>query len=350
MSFIRNIPKTALVLIIFVLFIIVAVSLLLGGKVKTPSSQNLPLPTVIPSPKIALPPGVPKTTLRTISYQLPNTELPQSAAVYKVAAYGVDKNWASDVASSFGLTSPPTTSSDNQHNTILTWADETGDQLLLITLELGYVEYTNNAPQLKRDLGASPPPTIDQVGQAATIAQNFLKKHTLLAPNLIPRLSDTQYFISSSTHLQQTKNFTSANLFVISFVRQVDGHDVYQQFANIAQATVWVDKYQKVKKLTFAYPILSDQTKRTAALLSLTEAKTKLEAGEGTIVNFNPGEPDIKATTDPKSATLTKVSVSYFDDRTTGILQPILVFEGKASYSINGPQDQPIVIYLPALK
>ncbi|MDO8487150.1 MAG: hypothetical protein Q7S45_02580 [Candidatus Curtissbacteria bacterium] len=308
------------------------------------SSNKETPPVVIPGPTIVLPPDVAKPKIANISFQFKDPSLPDKVNVYKVN-YTLDGKFANQVAATFSFQNQPETTNDAQGNTTMTWENPGGSERLSITLENGLVQYTASPTHGKPDIGQPPLPTITSKEQAAILANSFLRNHNLLAPGLSP--STVLPFISSEgKYINLVADLSKAKLFQVNFSATLGNNRIYYQFANDAPVSVWLDNFQSPTKVVYQYPIPLTEKPTQKPIITIDQAKSKLEQGEGTIVNFEPGIPDPKSTEAMQSATLTDAQLAYFDDSRSGFLQPILVFKGEAIYPKAGKL--PITIYLPA--
>lgn len=335
-------PKRIIVFIVigFTLLILLIVAMFStfgsGGNNERGRLQANALPT----PAILVPPDVKKTTTRNITFNLGRTTVPSTAFAYKVS-YAVDASWAQRLAESFGLTDSPKRSDDADGRTILLWTDSAQQTALSVTLNTGTAEYSVfNIEHIITEKTAT-------ASQIVSVAEKFLKDHSLFPPNISANSSTVTYYTDNGGEVEETTDISRANVASVAFTRSLDGIVIYEQYAQTAPIHVWVRKDLSITKATFQYAIIDETSRIPVKLMSLEDAKRSLLQGKGTIVNFTPGVIDPRKELPPQSMVLTKVSMNYFDDKISGVLQPIFVFEGTATYQ--GLGEEPVVIYLPAL-
>ena len=331
----------AFLAIIIVLLIVISLKIIKPKEVIKPPA----VPEQISSPVINLPPQVDSTPLRNITFNLGTPNLPHEAPVYKISGSAINQQQAGSIANTFSITtSPRITRGANGHTTLI-WQNKNIKKTLTITLETGQIEYIHTAQYAKPDIGSAPLPTITEPVQAANAAQDFLKDHTLNRHDIFV---ENAQFIKGGEEIEYTDNLAEARSIKVNYGRKIQNTPVYYQFGNTSPISVWVDKLRTPIKISYQYSGIAKDSSRNFTLVNLEDAKTKLINGEGEIVNFTPGIDDPKNNKKLISANLTSVEFAYFDDGSTGYLQPIFVFKGEATYENVGEQD--IVVYLPAIK
>lgn len=346
LTFLAIIPKKILLLfcIGLILFFV-----LIFSFIRTPGSQETTtVPDVVSTPAIILPPDARKPVKTAITFQFGNPTFPRQANVYRVSSYGVDDNWAQTIARTFKFTNTPQSRTDGEGFKSLIWQSEDGTEVLSITLDVGYVEYSKyqNPLQPGNDQTTTDPPLPAET--IIQIAQTFLESHKLYPPDVATSANNITYIISRGGEVEETDNKAQATTYRVGFSRTLERTLINQQFGTTTPISVWVERTGSVVKASYQYPLVLEDTARAFPLITLDEAKAKLIAGEGVIVNLEPGELSIKTVRDPQSIRLDKTSFRYFDDKRTGFIQPIFVFEGEATYE--GNIREPVIMYLPALK
>lgn len=330
-----------------ILIAIIVIGALIGLifiKIRPPKPKPQIIPNTLPTPNIKLPPGINKTQLKNLTFNLGNPSLPQKANVYKIYSYQIDSTLAQTIADTFNFKIPPKTSRISNKLTVLNWSIKDSHESLSITIDYGDVQYQKTPTYVKPDVGVAPLPVITNSQQAAKIAQNFLQTHNLFTNDL---LVENIKFLQGVYEPEQVDSIDKADFIQVNFKRQLAGLPVYYQYANLTTTSVIIDKQKSVTKVSYQYHPIQQDAAREFSLISLEQAKQKLTNGEGMIVNFIPGEDDAKSSHEFLSAELTGVEVSYLDDASSGYLQPIYIFKGKGNYKDIAPQD--IFIYVLAI-
>lgn len=329
-------------------FLAVATILLIIITLKITKPKELTKPPVvpdkIPAPAVELPPGVGTKPLKNITFDLESTKLPNEALVYKIGSPVISQQQAQVIANNFSMkTASKTTKSANGSSSI--WNNQANNETLIITLNSGHIQYSKKAFYARPDIGSGPIPQITDTKQAAALAVNFLNKHNLGHPDITVR--NIELLNEVVEGYQPARDLTETSLLQVNFGRKINEVPIYYQFANSFPITVTTDKFQTVTKMTYQYSTVINSPK-SFPLLSIEEAKEKLLRGEGTIVNFTPGEPDPKSSAELLSATISSAELVYLDDGKSGFLQPILLFKGKGVFE--NSVEQEIIVYLPAVK
>lgn len=313
-----------------------------GNPTPTPVRVNMLRELqVIPTPQIVQNSQTTIPNTYTIVFNIPETTLPQEYRLTAINSYTITDSDARAIAKTFGFSVEPSRQSNQNGSQVLSWESSDSTTSLQIIPENGYVYYVNTYIPSKSDN----PSVLVNPQELPTLAINFLKKHNLYHSDLITNQNLITYFAGYSD-LSETTDFTNASNFKIDFERIVNRQPIFGQLDNSAQVTVWIDTFKNIKTLSYQYAPLIEDT-RIVQLLTLPEAQEKLQT-EGTIVQYGELEEIPNATATLTQVTITSVSIASFDDRTTGIIQPVFIFKGEARSTDN--QIQPITFYLPAIK
>lgn len=345
-------------IILAVLFIILLFFAFLFSKQTTtttkPASTPTPstrqdtsaLPTIpeqtIPAPKINIAENVSANKLGDIEYAFFSPSLPNEASIFKIGSRPITREGASEIASSLGFKGGETTEIYN-NKTLISWSIE--QKNLSITLESGYIEYSDRTIPGKPEVGSPPIPLLSSANEAELIAGDFLKKNGLLQTDATTKAGKAIFFKDAGSDLIQVSKFSDANLVDMTFTTTLDGFDVYQQLGSNSQIHVWVDAFKAVRKMSYKKPAVFSSASRRK-IMSFQAAKKLLEELGGIIVEYG---YYTKSLPYPESTLITKAFFAYFEDIPGGYVYPIIVFTG-TSLPKGQSSSVPIMIYVSALK
>ena len=272
-----------------------------------------------------------------ILYNLPpQLSLPTQMAGYSVDSYSVTAPQATSLARTFEMNESPEITSSTGEQT-LSW--EKGEERLAVSLQSGYIEYTNARIPGKTTAGKS----VTRKEEVLEKATSFLRSHGLVFSDISPSPSDVTYYIDDTREPAETETFEEANLFAVSLPRKLDGIPVVANFGNMTQSVLWLDSYGTVKKLSFQYAAVQRGT--VQEIMPLETAKNAVPK-EGVTVHLGKDDRSIEQG-DLVASTFTSVNLGYFDDRETRLFYPIFIFRGTALSRTGSTYD--ITVYLPAL-
>lgn len=341
-----NNPKVLLALFVFLVIpvVILLLSLLKIAKPQKPG-EALPTPTQIPlkipegeeipTPIIQMPPNVLINMLRDVSFQFPDQSFPAHVKIYKAVPTPIDSFNAQKISESLLFKNAPAKRL-TQTDTVLSFKE--AQRQLIISLKSGNIEYFNPESKISTEINSSQ--------EAMIAAKDFIKVFSPYSETLDPNPSDISYYLSSAGDLRKLENFNETDILDIPFIQKVNGLTIYAQFGSGTRAHVWIHKEKGIIKVTLkTNEVLAAEGEDQ--VLSLNEAKNKIEEGAGTIVLY--GEDYHGKTLPPPIKTIfTTVKLAYFKDNLTNFLYPIFVFSGTAQTNDGG--EEKIIVYLPAAK
>jgi hypothetical protein len=347
-----NNPRFLLGLFVFLAIpvVVLLLSLLIAPRHPDRLRETVPAPTPIPlkipeneeipAPIFQMPPSLLINRLRDISFEFPDQTFPKVVKIYKAIPGAIDPLGAQKMAQALIFNNAPD-KRITKTDTILTWKD--GQRRLNVHLESGNIEYFN--PQGLPVGPGTAPVRVYSPQEVMIAAQDFIRVFSPYSEGLSPSVQDISYYMSGPGAIEEVENFTDGDTFDVPFVQIINNLPIYSQFGSGARARVWFRQDAGVIKVTMrTNEALAAEGERQ--ILTLGEAKRKIEDGEGVIVLYG-GKYHGQALPPPTKTVFTHVKLAYFKDNITGFLYPIFIFSGTAAVE---DKEERIVVYLLATK
>jgi hypothetical protein len=320
--------KKWLIIITGLVIILIVIGVLLTRpRTSAPNTQIFTTPT--PYPTLALRQALTTPQIMTQAASLPidisslSLTLPQTVSLYRVTTRSIPRDTMQAFVRMFGLTKQITNPG------ITTWLSDDETKQLVVT-DSGYLIYTNTylPPKDSKKIISSPQQTVSMSKQLATQLQlnenDFMQSQTLLA-------------IDNGAHMDETNDFSQANLIGIEYKRILNSLPVYAQGAHTDSLVFWFDKYGTVRKVSFQYALIDGYENVSSP--TPDSLKRRLLQGEGQIVATDGQQTSLSSIT-PQS-----LNVGYLDDRQSSLMQPVLVVNGSGTDASG--KTLPVSIYLP---
>ena len=288
----------------------------------------------IPTPAIKKAPSLQTNKLGAVTFLLPGVSFPADLTIYKIESSSIGQAQAQDIAKSFSINTAP----QIINSSLYIWISENKMKSLTAYLDSGLLIYTNAQTRAKEDFAIISIKSDDDIKR---VANDFLQKQYYLGKDLV---IDKILYHKGGELLPPATDISSATSFEVILKRVLNNVSLFYQYGTSSSVSVVIDTLGIVKK--FSYVFLSYQGLEKRQLLSIEEAKQKIQNGEGTIVSYG----DNQGVNIPPllSTNINSVDIAYLGDRTTGFLVPIFVFTGISNSLTTA--NNPIVIYLPAMR
>lgn len=155
-----------------------------------------------------------------------------------------------------------------------------------------------------------------------------------------------QYMVTYSENPKFTKDFTDANVFLVSFPQALNNVQLYKQHGEAAAVTIIFDRLHTVRQITYTILGINPTALGQASLINLAALKDTIVEGKGFVKQ--PYSLSLVNGIQSASFVLTKAELGYLIDPASSNLQPVFVSSGVVK--INSTLEQEAIVYVPAVK
>ena len=263
------------------------------------------------------------------------TALPEKASVYRFDLETTSPAKAQKIAAALGFSGGFQETNDAVFGKVYSWQDKE-KSLSVSSQGIEFVKALTNLPKLSK---GNPQ---DYFAKAKKILEDL----SLGYDQFIPRKDGISFLVVKGNLLEPAPSSDKSQIVRLTFDFVKDNLPFLLGDPQMAYVEVSLSATGEMVRLSYKFPpTLKDQ--RVSDLINVNEAKKKVQAGEGILVNIiGVGDTGMERQA-IESASYDKISLGYYQPLSaSGEIQPVYVFRGKGKV---GNSEGTIYLYLPAV-